>query len=494
MATFTPVQKIPEIVQGLRTTFDDAGLTKDLAFRKQQLQKLLRFMEEHTTDIEDVLYKDLHKHQLESVTAEVAPVVDECKYMIKNLERLAKPTYPKKRFAINSSDKTFVRKEPKGVALIIDSLVAFARCWCNCCRQLREHTAELIVRELPKYLDPRAYAVVNGGVVETTALLEQKFDHIFYTGNGAVGRIVMTAAAKHLTPVTLELGGKSPAIVTDSADIELTASRLLWGKYYNCGQTCVAPDYVLVAQDKHEQLIEAFRKVVKEYFGENPQDSESLGRIINVRQFDRLTKILDSTDPAKVVIGGKSDRENLYIAPTVVSPVDADDAQLMQNEIFGPILPVVPVKDLKEAVGIINSKDKPLAMYIFASKSSDYNYIMDKTNSGGTLVNDTLMHLQEMSLPFGGIGASGMGNYHGDRSFDTFTHERSTMIKSTALESLMKVRYPPYDSNKKHLMSVMVFGLPASAGAKIKTVATVCGAAWNIFFSSKEQKKQDSKL
>ncbi|KAI9271643.1 Aldehyde/histidinol dehydrogenase [Phascolomyces articulosus] len=473
MVQFTPVDQIPGIVQALHETFNE-GVTKDLDFRKHQLQKLIKFFEENEKEIEEALYKDLHKPSIETVTAEVAPVIDECKYMIKNLERLAKPTHTKKRFALNASDKTYIRKEPKGVALIIA-------------------TNELIAKALPKYLDPRAYSVVSAGVVETTALLEEKFDHIFYTGNGAVGRIVMAAAAKHLTPVTLELGGKSPAIVCDSADIDLTAHRLLWGKFYNNGQTCVAPDYVLVSHDKQEALVKAFRKTVKQFFGENPQESQSYGRIVNHRQFDRLQRILDSVDGNKIVIGGQTDKENLFITPTIVSPVEADDPHLMQDEIFGPILPIVGVKDLTEAVKVINGKDKPLAMYIFAGKSEDYNFIMDKTNSGGTLVNDTLMHLQEMSLPFGGVGPSGMGSYHGDRSFDTFTHERSTMIKSTSLEAANQARYPPYTDAKKQLMSVFVLGLPSAAGAKIKTISTVFGAAWDIFFSSSKT-NQDSKL
>ncbi|KAI7858523.1 Aldehyde/histidinol dehydrogenase [Circinella umbellata] len=474
MVQFTPVENIPGIVQDLKKNFDE-GITKDLIFRKQQLQKLIQFFDENTKEIEEALYKDLHKPSIESVTAEVAPVVDECKYMIKNLERLTKPTHTKKRFALNASDKTYIRKEPKGVVLIIA-------------------TNELVAKALPKYLDPRAYTIVNAGVTGTTALLEEKFDHIFYTGNGAVGRIVMSAAAKHLTPVTLELGGKSPAVVCDSADIELTARRLLWGKFYNNGQTCVAPDYVLISQENHDHLIKAFQTTVKEFFGDNPQESQSYGRIVNHRQFDRLQRILESTEGDKIVVGGQTDRENLFISPTIVSPVTADDPNLMQDEIFGPILPVVVVKNLNEAVNIINSKDKPLAMYIFAGKSEHYNFIMDKTNSGGTLVNDTLMHLQEMSLPFGGVGPSGMGNYHGDKSFDTFTHERSTMIKSTSLESANQARYPPYTDSKKQLMSVMVFGLPAAAGAKIKTISTVFGAAWNIFFSSSGKTNQDSKL
>ncbi|KAI9276916.1 Aldehyde/histidinol dehydrogenase, partial [Phascolomyces articulosus] len=387
---------------------------------------------------------------------------------------------------LNSSDKTYIRKEPKGVVLVIAAwnypvqlllapvvgAIAAGNCAVIKPSEVAEATNSLIVEQLPKYLDPRAYTVVSAGVVETTALLEQKFDHIFYTGNGMVGKIVMTAAAKHLTPVTLELGGKSPAIVCDSADINLTAHRLLWGKFYNSGQTCVAPDYVIVSHDKLEALTKAFRKTVKEFFGNNPQESQSYGRIINHRQFDRLQKILDTVDQSKIIIGGQTDRENLFITPTIVGPVDADDPYIMEDEIFGPILPIVAIKNLTEAVKVINSK---------------------QTNSGGTLVNDTLMHLQEMSLPFGGVGPSGMGSYHGDCSFDTFTHERSTMIKSTALEATNQARYPPYTDSKKELMSVFILGLPLGTYAKAKAISNAVGAFCNVLFSSSET-SQNSKL
>ncbi|ORZ01530.1 Aldehyde/histidinol dehydrogenase [Syncephalastrum racemosum] len=498
IVSYTPKETIPGIIDGLRATYR-TGTTKDLTFRKQQLRGLLRFLEENTEAINQVLYKDLHKHKIESNTAEISPIVDDCKYMLKNLDRLAKPSSPPKRFKMNASDKTYVRKEPKGVVLVIGAwnypvnllllpvvgAIAAGNCVVIKPSEVAEHTADLMGRVLPNYLDKRAYAVVNGGVEETTVILEQKLDHIFYTGNGAVGRIVMTAAAKHLTPVTLELGGKSPAVVTSSADMSLTAHRLLWGKFYNNGQTCVAPDYVLVEEGKTEDLVAAFKKVLHEFYGKEPQKSSSYGRIINHRQFDRLKAILDNIDQSRIV-GGETDRDDLFIAPTLITSVDPNDP-IMQDEIFGPILPVISVKDLDQAVDIINARDEPLAMYIFSNKSSEYNFILDKTNSGGVCVNDTLMHLQELSLPFGGVGPSGQGAYHGDKSFETFTHERSTMVKSTGMESMMKARYPPYSDDKNTLMSVLVYGLPSSAGAKIKTFGTVCSAAWNIF-TQKESK------
>ncbi|KAI9499572.1 Aldehyde/histidinol dehydrogenase [Zychaea mexicana] len=492
---FTPPENIPAIVQDLRQSFN-IGLTKDLSFRKQQLANLISFCEEQTDAIVQALQKDLHKHRMETNVGEISAVVDECKYMIKNLDRLAKSIYTKKRFQMNAMDKTYIRKEPKGVVAVLGAwnypinlllLPVVGAIAAGCCivikpSEVSANTADLISRVLPQYLDKRTYTVVNGGVPETTALLEQRFGHIFYTGNGAVGKIVMTAAAKHLTPVTLELGGKSPAIVTPDADFNITAHRLLWGKFFNAGQTCVAPDYVLVSKEQTERLVVAFRNVIREYYSTNPQKSESYGRVVNTRQFDRLKAILEKLDPKSIVIGGETDRDELYIAPTVISPVSVNDAHIMQDEIFGPLLPIVPVKDMQEAIDVVNSKEQPLALYVFASSAQSYNNILNQTNSGGALVNDTLMHLQELSLPFGGVGPSGMGSYHGDKSFDTFTHERSTMIKSTAFESVIAARYPPYTEDKETVLNFLVFGFPSSVGGKIKTFFRACSASFRVLF------------
>ncbi|KAI8883350.1 aldehyde dehydrogenase [Backusella circina FSU 941] len=464
---YTPTEKIPSLVESLHKEFN-TGLTKDVKFRKQQLKNLLRFFEENTKAIEQALWNDLHKHQMETDVGEVSLVVDEAKYMLNNLDKFVKPKYTKKRFLMNTTDKTYIRKEAKGVVLV------------------SQHTAEMVASILPKYLDSRAYTVITGGVKETTTVLEQRFDHIFYTGNGAVGKIVMTAAAKHLTSVTLELGGKSPAFVASDADIKLTAHRLLWGKFFNCGQTCVAPDYVLCAKDKTDELIKAFRETLQEFYGNDAKKSNSYGRIINTRQFDRLKGLLDNCRKETIVIGGDSSREDLFMAPTVIYPVATSDGNLMQDEIFGPILPVIPVENMKEAIQIVNSRDHSLALYVFSSKKTTYNNILDHTNSGGVLINDTLMHLQELSLPFGGVGPSGMGSYHGEMSFNTFTHERSTMVKDTAMENVVSVRYPPYNQDKANVLSALVYGFPGAFGTKISSLVTVCGSMWR-FLTSKNK-------
>ncbi|OBZ87681.1 Aldehyde dehydrogenase, dimeric NADP-preferring [Choanephora cucurbitarum] len=501
---YTEISAIPEIVEKLRTQFE-TGLTKDIKFRKQQLASLSRFCQENKTALCQALWKDLRKHAMECDVGEISPIIDECAFMIKNLDKFSKPTPTTKRFVMNAADKTYVRKEAKGVVLILGAwnypinlllmpvvgAIAAGNCVVIKPSEVSEHTAELMANLLPKYLDNRAYTVINGGVAENTALLESRFDHIFYTGNGNVGSIVMTAAAKHLTPVTLELGGKSPAFVTEDADVNITAHRLLWGKFFNNGQTCVAPDYVLVTKSKLEPLLEAFRKTLVEFYSSTPQKSESYGRIVNTRQFDRLKTMLDACDPSTIITGGESDRDDLFIAPTIVSPVDPYNHPLMQQEIFGPILPIIPIDNIDEGIKIVNSKPYPLALYVFASSKYNYDHILDRINSGGVLINDIIMHLQELSLPFGGIGPSGTGSYHGEKSFETFTHYRSTMVKDLMAEPVVACRYPPYNEEKADILGILVYGLPSGLGGKISTVSNVCGSLWK-FFTKKQTADNES--
>ncbi|KAI9467982.1 MAG: Aldehyde/histidinol dehydrogenase [Benjaminiella poitrasii] len=501
---YTSIETIPTIIRNLREQFN-TGLTKDVNFRKQQLKNLIRFFEENKKLICNALWDDLHKHELECDIGEISIVVDECKYMIKNMNKFMKPTFTKKRFLMNATDKTYIRKEAKGVVLVIGAwnypvnlllmpvigAIAAGNCVVIKPSEVSANTSNVMATVLPKYLDPRAYSVITGGIPETTAVLENRFDHVFYTGNGEVGKIVMTAAAKYLTPVTLELGGKSPAFVTEDADVNITAHRLLWGKCFNNGQTCVSPDYVLCEKTQVAPLLVAMRKTIAEFYEGNPKKSDSYCRIVNTRQFDRLKDLLDRCDPDTIVIGGETDRNDLYIAPTIVTPIDPNNHPLMQQEIFGPILPIIPVENMDEAVELVNSRDHPLALYIFAGAKYDYNKILDKTSSGGILINDTLMHLQELSLPFGGVGPSGSGCYHGEKSFDTFTHLRSTMVKDLKTESVSSVKYPPYNPDKAEILNVLVYGFPPSIGAKIITFIRVCGSFWNFFF---KKSIYDSKL
>ncbi|CEP19881.1 hypothetical protein [Parasitella parasitica] len=504
---YTHTAGIPKIVNSLRETFQ-TGLTKSTDYRRQQLKSFLRLMRENQDEIIHAVEKDLHKHRVEIVSAEIAPVVNEIEYMLENLDKFTKTKTVKAHYKMNAMDKCTIRKEPKGVVLIIGAwnypinlillplvgAIAAGNCAIIKPSEVAGNTAEYIASIVPKYLDPRSFAVVQGAIEETTALLTEQFDHIFYTGNGAVGKIVMTAAAKHLTPVTLELGGKSPVIIAPDANIHTAASRIMWAKLYNGGQTCIAPDYVLIPKDKMDEFVSACRKIVKQRYGDNPQDSDSYCRIISQRRFDTLQAYLDGMDPKKIVVGGESDRNDLYIAPTVVGPVASSGHPLLDQEIFGPILPLVPVEDVEESVRIVNSKDTPLALYIFTDDKSTREKILDSTQSGSVVVNDLLLQAQEHSMPFGGVGPSGMGSYHGIKSFETFTHERSTMIKSSGLENIMMARYPPYSESKSTLVSLLTLGLPEGFFGKVKAVINAVGSAQQVFFSKSESQQHESKL
>ena len=318
--------------------------------------------------------------------------------------------------------------------------------------ELAPQSEKLLAELIPRYLDPSAFAVVTGGVPETTELLKEKFDHILYTGSTAVGKIVMQAAAKHLTPVTLELGGKSPCIVDETANLYVAARRIAWGKLINAGQSCIAPDYVLVHESVEGKLIEQLEKVVKEMLGENPQQSDSYARIINERHFDRISAFLKE---GTIAFGGQTDREDLYIAPTVVLDVTMESA-VMKEEIFGPILPVIKYTQLEDAIEMINDNEKPLALYIFSHKTQNVNLVEKRTSSGAFTVNDTMTHAGCNTLPFGGVGPSGIGAYHGAHSFETFSHLKPCLRKFRGLESMNNVRVAPYDSKKLSLIKWVV--------------------------------------
>jgi aldehyde dehydrogenase (NAD+) len=307
--------------------------------------------------------------------------------------------------------------------------------------------SDLFARRLPNYVDRESIQVVEGGVAETTALLAERFDHIFYTGNGTVGRIVMEAAAKHLTPVTLELGGKSPCIVDQHTDLDVAAKRIIWGKFFNAGQTCVAPDYVLVQQAIEDALLARMKQTLVEFFGDDPSKSPDYGRIVNERHHQRLMKLLPGS--GEVVAGGVGDEEKRYIAPTILRNVPAD-APVMADEIFGPILPVLKYAGIDEAIARVNARPKPLALYLFTNDEEVQKRVLERTSSGGVTVNHTLLHLTVPALPFGGVGASGLGAYHGKFSFETFSHRKSVLIKPTWLD--LKFIYPPYDKTKRKLV------------------------------------------
>jgi len=295
---------------------------------------------------------------------------------------------------------------------------------------------------LPTVLDPRCVRVLEGGVPETTALLEQRFDHIFYTGNGAVGRVVMAAAARHLTPVTLELGGKNPCIVHRDADLDVAARRIAWGKFFNAGQTCVAPDHVLVDREVHDAFLERLCTAVRSFYGEDPRSSPDLARIVNLRHHRRLVHLLQGQ---RVVMGGRHDEAELYLEPTVLRDVDPASA-VMDEEIFGPILPVLAVDGVDDAIRRIRERPKPLALYVFTRDRAAADRVLARTRSGSAVVNHIWIHLMVRSLPFGGVGESGMGAYHGRDTFETFCHRKSVLWQGTTLDP--RVVYPPYDESR----------------------------------------------
>jgi aldehyde dehydrogenase (NAD+) len=300
----------------------------------------------------------------------------------------------------------------------------------------------VLAEQLPRYLDREAIRVVEGGVPETQALLRERFDHIFYTGNGTVGRIVMEAAARHLTPVTLELGGKSPCLVDRDAELEVAARRIVWGKFFNAGQTCVAPDYLLVEKSTEPLLLDRMVQAVRTFYGEDPKQSPDYPRIVNERHLRRLLALLGE---GELVIGGESDERSRYLAPTILRGITGSE-RVMQDEIFGPILPVIAVDGMEQAIAFVNARPKPLALYLFTEASETASRILARTSSGGACVNDCISHLAVPELPFGGVGASGMGAYHGRASFETFSHRRSVLDRSTVLDP--PVRYPPYGESK----------------------------------------------
>ncbi|XP_018883134.4 aldehyde dehydrogenase, dimeric NADP-preferring isoform X1 [Gorilla gorilla gorilla] len=305
--------------------------------------------------------------------------------------------------------------------------------------ELSENMASLLATIIPQYLDKDLYPVINGGVPETTELLKERFDHILYTGSTGVGKIIMTAAAKHLTPVTLELGGKSPCYVDKNCDLDVACRRIAWGKFMNSGQTCVAPDYILCDPSIQNQIVEKLKKSLKEFYGEDAKKSRDYGRIISARHFQRVMGLIEGQ---KVAYGGTGDAATRYIAPTILTDVDPQ-SPVMQEEIFGPVLPIVCVRSLEEAIQFINQREKPLALYIFSSNDKVIKKMIAETSSGGVAANDVIVHITLHSLPFGGVGNSGMGSYHGKKSFETFSHRRSCLVRPLMNDEGLKVRYPP---------------------------------------------------
>ncbi|MFD9442362.1 aldehyde dehydrogenase family protein [Streptomyces sp. NPDC060006] len=420
-----------EVVGRLRATFN-TGVTRPLDWRVSQLQRLRALLVENEQELLDALWADLRKNAAEAKMQEIDFTVADIDEALANLESWLEPRPVEVPAHFGPTTTAYTTYDPLGVVLVIapwnfplhlliDPIIGALAAGNTVVAKPSEmsvHTSAVASRLLREYFDADVLTVVEGGAEETTALLAQRFDHIFYTGNGTVGRIVMAAAAKNLTPVTLELGGKSPVFVAPDADVDETAKRLVGAKFGNAGQQCIAPDYVLADPATAAALVPALRAAVDAQFGATPQTSAGFGRIINERHFDRLTALLDS---GRAAVGGRHDRDDLFIAPTVLTEVDPA-SPIMQEEIFGPILAVVEVEDLDAAIAFINERDKPLALYAFTTSEATKARLANETSSGGVAWGQPVMQLLMPGLPFGGVGESGMGRYHGRYSLETFSH------------------------------------------------------------------------
>ena len=440
--------------------FFNSNKTKDVSFRINQLKKLRNILKENESLLDEAIYKDFKKSSFENYETELSLIYHDIKEAINNLKGWSKKISVSTNLA-NIPATSYIIPEPLGVTLtigawnypyqlsiapIIPALAAGNTAIIKP-SELALNSSNIMAKLINENFDSNYFHVVEGGVEETTALLKERFDKIFYTGSSTVGKIIMRAASENLTPVTLELGGKSPTFIFNDAKLKIVAKRLVWAKFLNGGQTCIAPDYILAEKGVKEKLISEIKKQILDIHGDNPKTSEAFTRIINSRHFDRIIKLVDSS---KVVIGGDSDKSDLYIAPTVMDNVTFDDA-VMQEEIFGPILPIIEFDDLDWAIKQVKDREKPLALYVFSSSNKRIDKIFHEISFGGGAVNDAIMHLANSNLPFGGVGNSGMGNYHGKAGFDSFSHYKSILDKSTLLEP--PVKYPPYDNWKKVILS-----------------------------------------
>jgi len=440
-----------ETVLAQQKTYFNSGKTRNVSFRRLQLEILRHAIEQYEDRILEALRGDLGKSAYEGYLTEVGIVLEEIRHTRRHLARWARPRRvrtPYYHFPAVSK----IHPEPYGSVLVISpwnypfqlaiAPMAGAISAGNCAvikpSEFAPRTAEVIADMIAGYFDPGFVTVVTGDVEASKALLDQPFDYIFFTGSTEVGRQVMSAAARRPTPVTLELGGKSPTIVTADADIDSAARKIASGKFINAGQTCIAPDYVVAHRSVKDALVDRIGAHVEIFFGENPRESTDYPRIVNSRHFDRLSGLMEG---AEIAWGGRTDRDSLYIAPTLADNVSWDHP-LMRDEIFGPILPVLTYDRLTEVIEQIRSRPKPLALYLFARNGGDEKRVVNELSYGGGCINDTLIHLATPYLPFGGVGASGMGRYHGKASFDTFSHEKSILKNLSPIDN--PFRFPPY--------------------------------------------------
>ncbi len=435
----------------------NTGVTRPISFRKKQLTKLKSVLRENETLMNEAIYADFQKSSFDTFTNELALVYLDIDEALSSLYNWSK----RKRVStnlLNFPAQSFIYPEPLGACLIIGAWnypfqLSFAPVVAAIAAgntivlkpsEVPSATSNLMAKMINDNFDPNFFRVEQGGVEETSKLLECSWNKIFFTGSVPVGRIVYQAAAKNLVPVTLELGGKSPAIVTKGANLKVAVQRIVWGKFLNAGQTCIAPDYILVEKSIKDDFLKRLKERIVEM--DYALENENYVQIINEKNIDRLEKLIDTE---KIVFGGKIDRETRYFQPTVLDNVSFED-KVMQEEIFGPILPIITYEDLDSAIHKIRSLPKPLSCYVFANRKQVKEKVINEISFGGGAINDTIMHITNSNLPFGGVGSSGIGTYHGKAGFDTFTHHKSILDKPTWLDPSLK--YPPYTSFKKKMV------------------------------------------
>lgn len=442
--------------------FFNSGRTQDLDFRLEKLNLLKKALIQNEAGIFAALKNDLSKSAYEGYLTEIGLVLNEIRFASRNLKSWAKPKKVKTPVILCFASST-IYPQPYGVSLIISpwnypfslalrpliGSIAAGNCSIVKPSEYAPHTSGMIAEIIHGIFEKKYIAVVEGDAKIGIELLKERFDYIFFTGSVTVGKLVMAAAAEHLTPVTLELGGKSPCVVDKDANIDLAAKRIVSGKFLNAGQTCIAPDYLMVHKSNKNKLLDQIEAYLRKFYGEDPRQSPDYVRIINKHHFDRLVALLDKGD---IIAGGQSHPKDLYIAPTLIENVSWDDP-IMQDEIFGPILPVLEFDDLAGVVSTINSHPKPLALYIFSNRRENYQRIITEAAFGAGCINDTVIHFINPYLPFGGIGNSGMGSYHGKASFDTFSHQKSILKKSFVFDA--PLRYPPYKNKLSILKKIL---------------------------------------
>jgi len=427
--------------------------TQSVAFRKKSLIRLKKAILDNEDEILDALYKDLRKPKFEAYTSEIAVVITELEYFIKNIEKLAKPKRVKSSL-LNFPSADYIYKDPYGRVLImapwnypfqlvINPIVAAVAAGnCIICKpsEITAHTSSVLTELIAEVFDPEHVTVIEGGIEENQFLLKQKWDYIFFTGSTSVGKIVMKAAAEQLCPITLELGGKSPVIVNKDAKLQLAAKRIVWGKLFNAGQTCIAPDYIYVHESVKDTFIAYLISEIKLALGEDVQENDDFARIVNKKHFERIVTLIEKD---KVIYGGEINSEEQFIEPTLITDVNWE-SRIMKEEIFGPLLPILTFTNLNETIQTINALDKPLAAYYFGEKKKDKEIFLKDLYFGGGCINDTLIHITSEALPFGGVGPSGLGSYHGAKSFECFSHQKGIVKRGTWLD--IPARYAPYDS------------------------------------------------